>query len=413
LQTVRFVSGDIELATYFPMPFFHEASVELVGDAASLSGVRAEIRTEPYPVDARRSGYFHATYRDHASPVEGQDLVILDTKTVEGGGDFCGSFNGMSWIFSDRADLTTLEGDPRFFFDDSESPQAYGTGTEEWGGGGDYWGGHNMTLPFAGHPVGAPSAALSVTPEDQIESAYRILVGDAMPFGKNARIQLEHGGTDQSTEHYQSVAYWYGFPGACLSQTDALHVGDATDERNHRYTSPTASSVESLTSRYELGVDHLGTTEIYPATTDFGRHMTGTTEFVVALDPENAGALLRRKLDYQYPDQRAEVWVADDRDGATFARAGIWYLAGSNTSVYSNPPGELDPPLPVQETSNRRFRDDEFLIPRRLTEGRASVRIRIVFVPSVKPVEPGLPPAAPAWSELKYTAYSWLLPRAP
>ncbi len=29
---------------------------------------------------------------------------------------------------------------------------------EEWGGGGDYWGGRNMTLPFAGHPVGAPSA---------------------------------------------------------------------------------------------------------------------------------------------------------------------------------------------------------------------------------------------------------------
>ena len=44
--------------------------------------------------------------------------------------------------------LSTLEGDPRFFFDDSQSPQGYGSGTEEWAGGGDYWGGLNMTLPF-------------------------------------------------------------------------------------------------------------------------------------------------------------------------------------------------------------------------------------------------------------------------
>src|SRR4029078_1247315 len=136
----------------------------------------------------------HATYRDHASPVEGQDLVILDTKTVEGGGGFCGSFNGMSWIFSDRADLTTLEGDPRFFFDDSQSPQAYGTGTEEWGGGGDYWGGRNMTLPFAGHPCGARNFNEAKDPEDLIQSAYRFLLADLMPFGKNAVIRLEHGG---------------------------------------------------------------------------------------------------------------------------------------------------------------------------------------------------------------------------
>ena len=80
-------------------------------------------------------------------PEPGKDLVLLDTRTVEGGGDWSGSFVGTSFIFSDRAKLRTLEGDPRFFFDDSQTPQAQGTGTEEWGGGGDYWGGQNMTLP--------------------------------------------------------------------------------------------------------------------------------------------------------------------------------------------------------------------------------------------------------------------------
>ena len=47
---------------------------------------------------------------------------------VEGGGrDFCGSFVGTSFTFSDRAVLTTLEGDPRFFLDgrlgDCEMPE--------------------------------------------------------------------------------------------------------------------------------------------------------------------------------------------------------------------------------------------------------------------------------------------------
>jgi hypothetical protein len=98
--------------------------------------------------------------------------------------------------------LGTLEGDPRFFFDDSETPQAQGTGTEEWGGGGDYWGGLNMTLPFAGHPVGARSPREAKCEEDMIESAYRFLLADLMPFGRNARIQLEHGGVNESTEHY-------------------------------------------------------------------------------------------------------------------------------------------------------------------------------------------------------------------
>jgi hypothetical protein len=409
---VRFDANDVELHTYFPMPFFSGARVELVGGGTDVTQVRAEVRSVANTGSPSTIAYFHGTYVDHGTPVSGKDLVVLDTKAAEGGGDYCGSFNGMSFIFSDRADLSTLEGDPRFFFDDSESPQAYGTGTEEWAGGGDYWGGVTMTLPLAGHPVGASSAGASITPEDSIEGAYRLLVADAMPFGKNARIQLEHGAIDDSTEHYQSVAYWYGLPGACLAQTDALHVGDAKDEASHGYTSPTASAVDSITSRYELGVDHIGATEIYPATTDTGRHMTGTTEFRALLDPHNVGALIRRKLDYAYPDQRADVFVADDRNGAAFAPAGTWYVAGSNSAVYSNPPGETDPASPLVETSNRRFRDDEFLVPSQLTEGRSAVRIRLVFRPVSKPLIPGGAIADQAWSELRYSVYSWVLPAA-
>jgi len=49
---------------------------------------------------------------------------------------------------------------------------------------------------------------MCIRDRDKIESAYRFLLADLMPFGKNARITLEHGGTNQSTEHYETVTYW-------------------------------------------------------------------------------------------------------------------------------------------------------------------------------------------------------------
>lgn len=411
LANIRFTASEVELASYFPMPFESRARIELTGANETATGLSFEIRTEPHDDRPEWTSHFHASYRDHGEPEQGRDLVLLDTTQTEGGGDYCGVFVGTSFIFSDRAVLTTLEGDPRFFFDDSQSPQAYGTGTEEWAGGGDYWGGVNMTLPLAGHPVGAADDKSAHNEEDKIESAYRFLISDAMPFGKNARIQLEHGGEDESTEHYQSVVYWYGRRGACLVQTDAFHVGDEADERAHAYDSPTASAVQTISSRYELGVDHLHDKEIYPESTDTGRSMTGTSELTIRLREDNLGVLLRRKLDFAIPDQRADVFVADDEPRAKWQPAGTWYLAGSNRCYFSNPAAELDPPNPVLQTSNRRFRDDEFLLARELTRGRRSVRLRLVFRPVSLAILPNEPVADLAWSELRYSVYSYVLQR--
>ncbi|HTQ46403.1 MAG TPA: DUF2961 domain-containing protein, partial [Polyangiaceae bacterium] len=403
---IRFSAGMVTLATYFPMPFQRSAHVALVGGAAPAT-VTWVARKQPYADPPSWAGYLHATYVDQGAPTPGKDLVMLDTTSTEGSGDWCGQIVGTSFIFSERANLSTLEGDPRFFFDDSQTPQVQGTGTEEWGGGGDYWqGGQQTTLPFFGHPVGAPGPASVTSPEDAIESAYRFLLADAMPFGRNARIQLEHGGTDDSSEHYRTLVYWYGLPGACLVRTDALHVSDTADEVAHDYVSRGAQGVDTLTTRYEWGVDAIpapdgGTTVVHPATTDTGRHTTGPSELTLAVRPDNFGVMLRRKLDYGFPDQRAEVWVADaESDPPSFVHAGTWYLAGSNQCVFSDPPGELDPLQPVMQTSDRRWRDDEFLIPRVLTEGRSVLRVRLV-------------PTGGTWSEYRYAAYVWTLPPAP
>jgi len=407
------------LACYFPMPFIHSAHIELVGaQTEALPEILWSVRYTPYRDPANHVAYFHATYADHPQPEPGKDLVLLDTRTVESSENWSGHLVGTSFIFSHRANLTTLEGDPRFFFDDSLTPQAQGTGTEEWGGGGDYWGGRNMTLPFAGHPVGAVNVEAAKSEEDKIESAYRFLLADLMPFGKNARICLEHGGTNQSTEHYETVTYWYGAPSPSLRKTDELQVGDETSEREHRYDSPAASAPYAITSRYEWGVDQHRSKEVYPAHTDHGRSTKGASEFTMKLDPNNLGVLLRRKLDYQFPNQRAEVFVADadggqDQKPPQWKSAGIWYLAGSNTCVYSNPKEELGATQHRPQTSNRRFRDDEFLVPRALTEGRSLVRFRVQFTPVERPLFPGHPMAELAWSEIRYSAYCFVMPEAP
>jgi hypothetical protein len=409
----------IHLACYFPMPFFRSAHIELVSDHTETIGeVLWSVRYTPYSDPTNHVAYFHATYADHPQPEPGKDMVLLDTRTVEGSEEWSGHLVGTSFIFSHRANLTTLEGDPRFFFDDSLTPQAQGTGTEEWCGGGDYWGGRNMTLPLAGHPVGAVNVEAAQSEEDQIESAYRFLLADLMPFGKNARICLEHGGTNQSTEHYETVTYWYGAPSASLRKTDELQVGDANSERAHGYYSPQASTPYEITSRYEWGVDQFRSKEIYPAHTDRGRSTKGASEFSMKVDAKNLGVLLRRKLDYSFPNQRAEVFVADDVPGhggqsPEWKSAGIWYLAGSNTCVYSNPKDELGVTQHRTQTSNRRFRDDEFLVPRSLTEGRSRVRFRVQFTPVQKPLFPGHPIPELAWSEICYSAYCFVMPEGP
>jgi hypothetical protein len=418
-MVVRYDRRRVYLSCYFPMPFFRSARIELMQSASTpITDVRWQVRVVPFQGRPNQVGYFHASYRDHPgypapAPQTGQDLVLLDTRVTEGGGDWSGSFVGTSIIFSHAAVLNGLEGDPRFFFDDSQTPQAQGTGTEEWAGGGDYWGGKTMSLPLAGHPVGAASSQSAQNAADQIESAYRFLLADLMPFGKNALIRLEHGGTNESTQHYETVAYWYGLPAPSLIKTDELAVGDASSEQAHGYVSPDAGAPYELTSRYEWGPDTLSGQQIYPATTDRGRTTRTTSEFTLDIDPANLGVMLRRKLDYQYPNQRAEVYVSDVREAAAAWRpAGIWYLAGSNTVVFSTGHGqELGATEHIVETSNRRFRDDEFLLPRALTQGRARIRIRIRFTPVPIPLYPGYPLADLAWSEMRYSAYSLVLPR--
>jgi hypothetical protein len=81
--------------------------------------------------------------------------------------------------------------------------------------------------------------------------------------------------------------------------------------------------------------------------------------------------------------------------------------------VYSNPKDELGATQHNIQTSNRRFRDDEFLIPRGLTKGKKDIWVRVKFTPVNRPLFPGNPVGDRAWSEIRYVAYCYVLPKNP
>jgi D-arabinan exo alpha-(1,3)/(1,5)-arabinofuranosidase (non-reducing end) len=427
---IRFNDERAHLACYFPMPFFRSARIELIGRSGEpIDDVRFRVRTQPYAGPSNHVGYFHATYADHPQPRPGHDLVLLDTAEV-GGGQWCGQFVGTSFIFTQQGNLNTLEAIPRFFFDDARMPQGYGTGTEEWGGGGDYWGGRNMTLPLAGHPCGSPSPQRKMhhktgkethtceNPIELVHSAYRFLLADLMPFGRRAVIRLEHGGENETNEHYETVTYWYGLPAASLVLTDELDIGDDASEALHSYAAPDASTPAQVTSRFELGVSELNGQEIYPAHTETERHHTSVSEFTLKLRPDNLGVMLRRRFDYLYPNQRAEVFIADEA-GGDWQPAGTWFTPGASTSVFAwakdkgNPESEVAEPLTEERPEDRRFYESEFFISRKLTERRKSICVHIQHVPDERPLWPDhpFPAEKSAWSEISYTAYCNVMPQ--
>lgn len=410
--SIRYADDQVHLDCYWPMPFFKSAKLEIQprGELDEVT-VDCEIRVTELKGPANHQTYFHATYTDHPHPKLGQDMTFLDTTQVEGGGDWSGNFVGMTWTFSRDGNLTTLEGDPRLFFDDSQTPQGWGTGTEEWGGGGDYWGGRNMTLPFAGHPVGKKKDKIE-SEHDLVNSAYRFLIADHFPFGKNAKINLEHGAVNLHDQHYSGVVYWYGIDQPTLVMSDHFFACRDNEVREHEYQSPTASDPYTLVSRYEWGPDHRSARMHFPAQEDEVRTMNGTTTFKMRLDPDNHGALLRRKFDYLYPNQQARVSVRP-ASGGEWQEVGIWRTAGSNTCVYSYPrkAGELGAAEHNVVTSNRRWREEEFLLPAHLTRGQKRIEIRLEHLPDNRELFPGHPfPAPSLWSESRYWIYSYKMP---
>lgn len=313
---------------YFPMPFAESARIALLSPTGTpaLTGIKSSVRRRPYSVDFAHVGHFHAERRAVDATTVGVDYEIL---TVSGQGHYVGTnliLPSATW---------TMEGDERIFVDGSRTPAIAGTGTEDYVNGAWYF------------SRGSFSAALSGSPERNAAwhplSIYRFHITDYIAFRTGLRVGIEHDGINSNQLPYASVAYYYLNPAPGMTEVDVFQPADPTSAAEHDYVSAPDARSESLSARFPTGSNETRSVTTFRT----------SANFELAIDPANAGIVLRRQFDQSVRDQLAEVYI----DGAL---AGRWYSPGGNDAF--------------------RWRDDEFWISPELTRDRDRINVRLKVV---------------------------------
>lgn len=338
------VDNNNRLYCYFPMPFRNSFMISI--DNKSNKNFNENIlHYGIYDLndDFNKVGYFKTEYRNLSPTVIGKDYVFLET---EGTGLFLG-------VTQESCDfgLWHLEGDERFYIDDSKTPFIYGTGTEDYYNGAWYFNRGEFNLPA--HGLSRFKGANA--------SMYRFHISDPIPFLKNGKFCIEHGGENESESNYKSAAFYYLKSAPSLFLTDELNVGEPQNEVNHNYSFDASSKITENHFQYEGEEDNISILLK-------GRTHRGISSFTTNISPINKGVRLLRSFDYGILNQEADIYIDD-------IFVGKWRSAGNN--IY------------------KRWRDEYFIIPAYLTEGKETIRIKIDASNSESD-----------WSEYNYKIYS-------
>ena len=344
--TVPQSEGTLSLSGWWPMPFARSARITLVNATAEpIPGIDTDVVTAPDPqwapaLASGRAGYF--TARSHAGPTTlGQDWVFADEP---GHGKFVGvshTIRGsrIKTSFSDDAPYF-LEGAERVYTDGSQSPQWYGTGTEDFYEGGWYFNnGTHYSDPLTGQPDQRTAAGGCA---DYCVATYRLMLADALDYHSGIRFGIEHGKRNMAQSDYSSTAFLYSQPDVTTTPGDEVNPADPVSRLQHRYTDAGATD-QILISQYE------GNDDIRPII-----GLVRTTDTVITFDvqirPDNHGILLRRTSDQTAGYQSADIAI----DGIP---AGSWLEPRSNTF--------------------HRWLDDTRLVPGMLTAGKERVTVTL------------------------------------
>jgi hypothetical protein len=328
--------GRVRLTCRFPMPFWREAEIIWRnGSGHPLGPIHAEIAIAPNTIEPERGAHFTTRYREGKTSY-GRDWRLLQQP---GAGWFVGAVQSMQHGHY-------CEGDEHFYLDAAISPQFNGTGSEDYYLG-CFWPNVPFSSPFAccagdimaeggGHFFGAY----------RIPSSYgRFHLEAPIPFFRSIDARIQHGGLSRLQSDYRSLAFCYLRRRPVLRQTDFIDVGNRASEAAHDYHA-TQSQLTGRIAAHPEGEYFQG------AIDEDGRtHAGGEIIFTIAIDPDNAGVRLRRRLDQASGRQTAAVYV----DG-TFA--GTWYHGYHNEHL--------------------RWFDSDFDIHRRLTAGRESLTVRLI-----------------------------------
>lgn len=182
---------------YFPMPFNKSARIEIenqTGQQIPFFYYHVDYQKLEKPLDPDVA-YFHAQWRRELYTDKKENYTVLE---AEGQGHFVGLNMSMQGY---DGKLGYLEGDEMVYVDGERFPSVYGTGTEDYFSGGWYFNCGEFCAPYHGVIIKDNSLGRI--------AAYRLHVGDAIPFDKSLRFTIEHGRENTVIADYSSTAYWY------------------------------------------------------------------------------------------------------------------------------------------------------------------------------------------------------------
>ncbi|HIJ65834.1 MAG TPA: DUF2961 domain-containing protein [Candidatus Hydrogenedentes bacterium] len=381
METDRYIGGTVQprslfvgqdqegwLYCRFPMPYWKSARIDLLScaDDETIDVEFAILHEEAaYPENA---AYFNAHWRQENPLRFREDFCVLDTR---GQGHYVGCVITFSTVhrtspYNQEVFRGHLEGDARFYVDDSRTPVVASTGTEEYFNWGWYDTPHH-DKPFAYPTHGYP---LHVVAGEDHCVMYRFHVGDVVPYARSFRFDLEHGGGGEAIANYSATAFFYQRDVPALVLTDEVDIGDAASESAHAYTCEGAVREEHRTLPYE-GSYQLPKTADAPrdraaTVKDTGRVWSRSCTFTVAISPDNAGVRLRRRSYYGFDAHgdlgpgRPEPLFTDPQRvtvSADGAELGDWYIPAGH----------------ARDT----WRDTDFELPGNVTQGKERVTVTL------------------------------------
>ncbi len=328
-------------SSWWPMPYKDRLTVALVNKSPhGLTGGTGEVSHASDPsvatnLSSGAAGYFTAISK-RGDTKRGDDWNFAD---VTGHGKFVGVSHTMIGHIPSGNTRDYLEGDERVTVDGEHTAAIYGTGTEDYYESGWYFNRGTYSTPFHGSS-GHETRALGC--QYECDSAFRLAIGDAVPYQNQLTYGIEHGPQSDEPAEYGSTAFTYAADTFTERQTDTVEVTDPASRSGHHYTDDAASEYD-LTSVYEGDHDNL------PVSGKV-RSASGTISFTVKIDPDNRGVVLRRTGDQKQAWQSADVTV----DGTA---AGTWLQPLGN--------------------GTQRWLDDSYPLPPATTAGKSQVTVSL------------------------------------
>ena len=349
---------------YWPMPFWENARIEILNK--STEKIQSLISRITYKPDSvldyciENAGYFMAKLtKDREEGAQTREFRRpYVTAFQEKGHGKVVSINMWSGNFLE-------DGDEFTYIDNERMPRVHGDGTEDDFNQG--WGGSRYEEPLWGALISG------------VKGSYRIHMSAPYIFYSTIDIRFEQTagrysdkammarrrrGTPDSVCETEFVVCYYKKSGpGILKLTDSLDVGNPASEKKHGYEITGQQWTGMLTQSY----DSYETMDNYNETTDDGRAFNGYSEFQVKLNPENEGVRLISRINRSRNGiQTAHVYI----DGKILPTP--WHIV-----TYSD----------MIKKRNRSFDgwfDSEYEIPKRYTQGRSRLKVKIEYVNAVR-----------------------------